>query len=166
MSKKRFTQQDLFNKGMTEVRPGVFKASAPERPNTTFAFGGKYELLVNPNTKPRMTQRDKWKKRPVVEKYYAFKDQINLEAKRLSMPDLPTVIKSIEFVIEVPKSLSNPKKKLRYGELHTQTPDLDNILKATQDSLCKEDSHIAKIEGPLLKRWAKEGECGKIIIEF
>ena len=36
-----------------------------------------YQFNVNPVAKPRMTQRDKWKKRPVVDKYYAYKDEMN-----------------------------------------------------------------------------------------
>ena len=38
---------------------------------------------INPVSKPRMTQRDVWKKRPVVVKYHAFCDE--MRASRLSL---------------------------------------------------------------------------------
>ena len=36
---------------------------------------------INPIGKPRMTQRDKWKHRPIVDQYFAFKDLLNQEAR-------------------------------------------------------------------------------------
>jgi len=127
-------------------------------------FGTKtYELIVDPNTKPRMTRSDKWKKRKCVVQYYGYKDIVKSEARRLKMPELPTILQSTIFVVPIPKSWSKKKKISLDGKLHTQRPDLDNYLKGLWDALCKEDSHIAKINGPLEKRWGKEG---KIIISF
>ncbi|GAG23977.1 unnamed protein product, partial [marine sediment metagenome] len=36
----------------------------------------KGSVKVTPNTKPRMTKRDKWKKRPCVIKYRKFCDEL------------------------------------------------------------------------------------------
>jgi len=33
---------------------------------------------INPVPKPRMTQSDKWKKRPPVLRYFAFKDECRI----------------------------------------------------------------------------------------
>ena len=41
-----------------------------------------YEILVTPNTKPRMTRADKWKQRPCVVQYRTFKDTLRLECKK------------------------------------------------------------------------------------
>ena len=35
-------------------------------------------LNILPVAKPRMTQRDKWQKRPVVEKYWRYKEDLKL----------------------------------------------------------------------------------------
>ena len=46
---------------------------------------------VAPFPKPRMTQRDKWKKRPIVIKYILFK-----EAPHQQRPDLDNLIKAFK----------------------------------------------------------------------
>ena len=40
-------------------------------------------IPVNPVSKPRMTQSDKWKQRPTVLKYRQFKDDMRLHASQL-----------------------------------------------------------------------------------
>ena len=116
-----------------------------------------YHFDVNPVAKPRMTQRDKWKKRSVVEKYHAYKDKMNLEAQKMDMPILPGVLNSLIFNVEMPQSWSKKKKEALNGRPHQQTPDLDNLLKAFQDALCHEDSHIYLIRAGLGKYWAHHG---------
>ena len=112
----------------------------------------------SPVAKPRMTKADKWKKRPVVEKYWRFKDAISKEAKK-------QVFKlgraySVTFTIELPKSMSLKQKKLRIGQPHMLRPDLDNLLKALNDCLMDEDSSIHYIV--CKKVW---GIDGKIIVK-
>jgi len=56
------------------------------------------------------------------------------------------------YYIPVPKSWSGKKKKLYHGTLHQRTPDIDNLVKATFDSLVREDKYIGHI-GSICKRW-------------
>lgn len=120
----------------------------------------EYIFNIDPNPKPRMTKRDRWKKRPVVNKYHSFKDLLRLEANKFGIQTLPGSIESLIFVIPMSDSWSE-KKKIKYDKTpHIQRPDLDNLLKAVQDCLCTEDSHIWNI-GTLRKVW---GRTGKIII--
>lgn len=119
-----------------------------------------YDIPVNPNTKPRMTKRDKWKHRPCVDQYYGFKDQIKLHANLLGLQTLPDSIESLIFVIQMPESWSEVKKMKHDRMPHKQKPDCDNFLKALMDSLCKEDKSIWHF-GLLEKRW---GRTGKILL--
>ena len=110
-----------------------------------------YAFDVTPVPKPRMTKADRWKKRAVVLRYFAFKEEICLKANVLGLK-LPGDIKRISFEIEMPRSWSKKKRDLMRGTKHEQRPDLDNLLKAVQDTLCEEDSHIWRI-GELKKTW-------------
>jgi Holliday junction resolvase RusA-like endonuclease len=122
-----------------------------------------YIFNVDPNTKPRMTQRDKWTTRPATSKYWGYKDNIKLQANLQGLHTLPTTIESIQFIIPMPQSWSKKKKAEMDGQLHESAPDCDNFLKGIFDALCTEDKHIALIKGPLSKRWGYEG---KIIIKI
>ncbi|MGD9600077.1 MAG: RusA family crossover junction endodeoxyribonuclease [Steroidobacteraceae bacterium] len=97
---------------------------------------------IRPNTKPRMTQRDSWKTPPrlCVAKYRAFKDELNIQAKKLNYVVTPVL--SITFVFSMPKSWSKKKRLEMDGAPHQSTPDLDNIMKAFKDSLCENDSFV------------------------
>jgi Holliday junction resolvase RusA-like endonuclease len=109
-----------------------------------------------------MTKRDKWKHRPVVDHYYAFKDQIRLQANIMGLRDLPGEIESITFIIPMADSWKEAKK-IKYDKSpHQQTPDLDNLNKALFDSLNVEDKNIWYV-GKNKKVW---GRSGKIIIEI
>lgn len=90
--------------------------------------------------KPRMTQRDKWKKRPSVEKYFACKDLIKLKAKKEKFSLAPDC--NVKVMIPMPKSWSKKKKKEMAGKPHTQKPDVDNLLKSVFDMLLPEDSYV------------------------
>ena len=115
------------------------------------------ELVINPVAKPRMTRSDIWKHRPIVDRYFAFKDHLNALC-RLNKFELPDKYR-VEFLIPMPESWSNSKRKGLLGKPHQQKPDLDNLLKALNDCLKVEDSGIWKIEAS--KIWWEEG---KIII--
>ena len=109
-------------------------------------------LAVDPVGKPRMTQRDRWKKRPVVLAYFAYRDEIKKQAEEWVPPDYGL---KILFVIPMPASWSGVKKAKMLGELHQQKPDIDNLLKAFFDCF-GEDCHIANVQAT--KRWGKTGE--------
>ena len=111
----------------------------------------KYQ--ITPVPKPRMTRRDKWLKppRPCVARYWEFCDLV--KANKIKLPESGS---RISFFIPMPKSWSSRKKEDYYGEPHQSRPDLSNLLKALEDCLYKEDSHIwsyASIE----KLWGYEG---------
>ncbi len=107
---------------------------------------GSFDILPVP--KPRMTQRDKWKQRDCVLRYYAFKDAVRLH--NVSLPNEYRVT----FYMPMPKSWSNKKKLELSGKPHTQKPDKDNLEKALLDSIYGEDSHIWS--GWARKIWAEE----------
>lgn len=118
----------------------------------------KIELLVAPVAKPRMTGSDRWKHRPVVDKYFAFKDVIvgMCNLTKFVLPDKYRV----EFYIKMPDSWSKWKRIDMVDKPHQQKPDLDNLVKSINDCLKKEDKTVYYIEAA--KFWSEEG---KIIIE-
>ena len=105
-----------------------------------------------------MTQRDKWKKREVVNRYYAYKDLLNLKANLCQYT--PEDKLRIEFYLRMPKSWSKKKRKQYLGKPHQQKPDIDNLVKAFLDCLLDDDSFVWDIKAA--KYWAKEG---RIIIQ-
>ena len=70
----------------------------------------RYELLIEPNTKPRMTRADKWKKRPCVVQYREFKDKLRIECKRVGLTTLQPQLESLIFYIPMPDSWSKKKE--------------------------------------------------------
>ena len=122
-------------------------------------------LNIPPCSKPRMTQRDRWKKRQCVLDFFAFRDRIKQEVNKIDtllIKESPfdwdnlTVI----FLVPMPKSWSKKKKALMVGKPMQQRPDLDNYLKGLFDATHEEDSSIWKVTAS--KIWT---DCtGKIII--
>lgn len=111
--------------------------------------------FIEPCSKPRMTQGDKWKKRPVVLRYYAFKEQCRLN--RVVVPESGA---TVTFYISMPKSWTKKKKKEMKGEAHQQKPDIDNLIKALLDAVYDDDSCVWDIRAR--KVWSDQG---MIIIE-
>lgn len=104
---------------------------------------------IDPVPKPRMTVSDKWKKRPCVERYWAYKDLLRTFDIQLPVPY------KITFYLPMPKSWSKKKKDEHFGQPHLQKPDKDNLEKALLDGLLDEDSHVWS--GWAEKRWAFAG---------
>jgi Holliday junction resolvase RusA-like endonuclease len=109
---------------------------------------------ITPVPKPRMTQRDKWKRRPIVERYFAFRDEIRLAGVRLPLAGAYVI-----FEIPMPKSWSKKKKKNMTGMPHQQKPDIDNYIKGLLDAVFEDDSKVWDIRAA--KKW---GPTGNIII--
>lgn len=110
---------------------------------------------ITPVPAPRMTQADRRPpKRPAVARYHAFQDECRLYRVDLKPGD------SVEFVLPMPQSWSKRKKLKMAGKPHEQKPDLDNLLKALQDSVLPEDKHMWKYS-KVEKRW---GVVGGIVI--
>jgi Holliday junction resolvase RusA-like endonuclease len=112
------------------------------------------ELKITPVAKPRMTRSDTWKKRPVTNKYWEFKDKLILLCKEQNfvLGDRYGVI----FFMPMPTTWSYKKKQEMIGKPHQQKPDLDNILKAVNDCLKPKDQTIYEIEAS--KIWWEEGK--------
>jgi Holliday junction resolvase RusA-like endonuclease len=105
---------------------------------------------INPVSKPRMTQRDRWAKRDSVLRYFAFRDAFRPVMENLEPLEGIMVI----FVIPMPKSWSEKKKLAMCGKPHKVRPDIDNFLKAILDCL-SEDKHIYQVV--MEKRWGYTG---------
>jgi Holliday junction resolvase RusA-like endonuclease len=102
-------------------------------------------------SKPRMTQRDRWAKRPCVVKYYKFCDELR---DAIDVVGLDVARLDLVFHIQMAKSWSNKKKA------HRQKPDADNLLKAFADALLKDDSGVCDMRSR--KMWTD----GPSFIEF
>lgn len=105
---------------------------------------------INPVSKPRMTQRDKWAKRPCVMRFFAFRDEV-----RLAGVKVPVCGAHITFHIQMPKSWSKKKKAEMDGTGHQQKPDKDNLEKALLDSVYEEDCVVW--DSRVTKIWAYQG---------
>jgi Holliday junction resolvase RusA-like endonuclease len=120
----------------------------------------KYTFEIKCLPKPRMTRRDKWKHRPIVDHYYAFKDELKLKANKVGLRDLTDKIE-VHCIFEVPASWPKKKKLAMIGQPHKQTPDHDNILKGICDIFEKNDAHI--YDGRCTKFWGEKDSLTIII---
>lgn len=115
---------------------------------------------VDPVAKPRMTQRDRWKKRASVLRYFAYRDAIRAQAGTFQL--LGTL--TIAFYLPVPKSWSGVKKDRLIDKPHEQRPDLSNLIKGFEDCFDHlegwDDSMVWRINAQ--KRWTREGD-GRIV---
>lgn len=125
-----------------------------EHPTVTFTISG------NPLGKPRMSQRDKWKKRPAVLRYRAWADAARASAPA-GLPQRPVRVDWRAF-IAMPKSWPKRRKVKMAGQLHQAKPDRDNIDKALLDSLWPQDSFVAV--GLIEKRW-EDGKGPRLEVE-
>lgn len=92
---------------------------------------------VVPVPKPRMTQRDKWQKRPAVMRYRAFCD--DLRARKCTFPESGS---HVIFHMPMPKSWSKKKRAEMLGQPHRQKPDRDNLEKALMDAVYENDESV------------------------
>jgi len=115
-----------------------------------------YRMEFTPVGKPRMTQRDKWLNPPRAEVVRYRLAQRALEA--YCMANHFTLGDEIiaTFVLPMPNSWSEKKKKLMDGTPHQQKPDIDNILKFVADTL-KPDGDQCIHSVVVKKVWGREG---------
>ena len=116
----------------------------------------KIVFKISPQPKSRLTQRDQWKERPAVSRYFAFRDHVKYLVRMKGLQGIPGAIECITFFVAMPQSWSIKKQAEMNGKPHQQVPDLDNYLKGFLDALCIEDKHIHYI-GNLQKVWAEAG---------
>ena len=118
------------------------------------AMNGVFYPIV-PYPKPRMSQRDRWKKRPCVLRYRAFCDEVRLRRVVLPIPS------KVTFLIGMPRSWAQAKRDEFDGQLHeAERSDVDNLLKALLDGLYRKDGHVASVWPE--KRWTS-GQPGILI---
>ncbi|MAD98888.1 MAG: hypothetical protein CMB99_16300 [Flavobacteriaceae bacterium] len=113
---------------------------------------------VTPNTKPRMTRRDKWADRPCVVKYREY----SRDLQHLGLT-LPVGCHHIVFVMPMPASWTEKERDKMRHQPHQQTPDRDNLDKALLDSVFVHakggDAHVW--DGRITKIW---GDRGAVLI--
>ena len=102
-----------------------------------------------------MVHSDRWKKRPAVLRYFAFKDELKTLVKGSLEPTF-----EVTFYLPMPKSWNQVKRKAMNGLPHQQRPDVDNLCKAFMDALCEEDSHVYRVT--MSKYWAQTGSIDLI----
>jgi Holliday junction resolvase RusA-like endonuclease len=108
-------------------------------------------VLGTPLGKPRMTRRDKWKKRPCVMRYREWADKVRAAAGTVPPAER---VKSLSWVatFEPPASWSKKRWSKAIGTLHQVKPDRDNLDKGILDILYpRGDQAIA--HGTITKRW-------------
>lgn len=105
---------------------------------------------ITPVPAPRMTQSDRWKERPCVLRYFAFRDECRLRRVNVQNGDW------ITFVLPMPKSWSEKKKAFHDGQPHTQKPDKDNLEKGLLDACFDDDCGIHDTRTS--KIWGRRGE--------
>lgn len=104
---------------------------------------------IDPVAAPRQTRRDKFKPSLAVLRYRAFKDHLRLFVKELPCPLM------LIFILPMPESWTDKKKKQMLHMPHTQKPDIDNLQKAVMDAIYQDDAHIHTVMAT--KVWGKRG---------
>ncbi len=144
----------------TPPAPKQAPESLPEAKNGDVNGGLKVKTIqftarIAPMGAVRLNRYDKWKKRPVVLRYHAFRDSLRL-AMQTQVGQIPPPDELIvKAFIRMPDSWPKNKKARLVGERHKQKPDADNLGKAAQDALWEDDSVISDLI--ISKRWCAPG---------
>lgn len=112
---------------------------------------------IVPIPAPRLVHSDKWKKRPIAIRYFEYKERIKALALELGYELTPVL--NILFIMPMPRTWTYKKKESLVNMPHQQTPDIDNLIKGTMDSMITQDNFVWSINAS--KIW---GERGCIII--
>lgn len=117
-------------------------------------------IEIDPMGAPRMSQRDRWtnveagKGRPVVLRYFAYRDKLNEALPGYKLPQRL----SLTYFIPMPKSWTKHKRSLMAGSPHASKPDADNLAKGFMDAFKVEgqdDRHVAVLH--VEKYWSYQG---------
>ncbi len=121
-------------------------------------------IPIIPMGAPRMTRLDRWtdvakgKGRPVVLRYFKYRDELRLWLPGYRLPDRL----ELTFLIPMPKSWSKKKRAELVGCPHQDTPDTDNLVKGFMDAFNRDehgdkltDCHVYAITAE--KYWAEQG---------
>jgi len=112
------------------------------------------ELIIpgTPIPKPRMTQRDRWKNRPCVRRFFAFRDLVRGHLPKDFPPNLQCL--NVVFFLPFPKSYSRKKREALAGTPNREKPDLDNLVKSLLDCCVLEDKQVSSIMAE--KKWCDQ----------
>tara|TARA_Y100000296_G_C5105358_1_gene222250 strand:- start:546 stop:914 length:369 start_codon:yes stop_codon:yes gene_type:complete len=113
-----------------------------------------FQIDIIPVPKPRMTQSDRWSKRDRVSKYWVYAEELRLRTGGIKFSSF---VLEASFILPMPKSWSEKKKKEMEGRPHQSTPDLSNLVKAFEDALWKDDACIYQYKN-VTKYWGREGK--------
>lgn len=108
-------------------------------------------IEIEPMGYVRRTRADSWKKRPVVLNYYAYMDELRLKLRNFELSSRYRIVFGIPF----PKSYNEKKRTKLDDTPHMLRPDLDNLIKAFQDAMLKEDGMVYEIHAK--KLWSRKG---------
>jgi len=111
---------------------------------------GVQRIEIVPVAKPRMTRRDRWRRRPGVLAYRAYCDELRL--RRVWVPECGACV---TFVLPMPRSWSQARRRQQVDQPHRCKPDLDNLVKGLLDALYEDDSCVHDLCAR--KRWGKKG---------
>jgi Holliday junction resolvase RusA-like endonuclease len=123
-----------------------------------------FTIPGDPIGKPRMTQRDKWRRRPVVVAYRAWADVARLAASRVLVKlagGAPGVLRAQAF-FEMPSSWPRKRQAAMAGQPHRVKPDVDNVAKAILDALIQHDQVVHELH--VTKRW-DDGAGARLVVE-
>lgn len=112
----------------------------------------EYVFDIKPVPKPRMTRADKWKKRPIVLHYWAYKAELRLKANTKGLKNLSGKL-DLHFSIPIPESWSNKKRIEFNGKPHQPLDgtDIDNLVKGVLDTFEYNDSFVYDVHAT--KHW-------------
>lgn len=113
----------------------------------------KFTVPGIPVSCPRMTQRDKWMKRPCVMRYREYSDRLR---KFINLNDMYVGKITMKFYMPMPESWSVKKIQLMAGRPHRVKPDRNNLEKGVEDALLKNDSMVWWSQAE--KYWAQPGQ--------
>lgn len=108
---------------------------------TDIGLPGGYDLAaffdIDPTVKPRETRKDRWNPRPSVQKFRAFRDHMRLlsNTKGLDGINYPKAGTWLIFLVPMPKSWNDRKKRDHNLTGKASTPDVDNLCKGFLDAL-------------------------------
>lgn len=103
--------------------------------------------------KPRMTQSDRWNKRPPVLRYRASCDELRLRNAQLPHQYIVVVFRAM------PATWTAKQRAERDGTPCLVKPDVSNLIKSLEDALHAKDQHI--FDGRGRKLW---GHTDRLII--
>ena len=124
-----------------------------------------FDITPVPASRPRFKRFGKPYNAKNYDRFKAYMATLIAMSKTIHILEKPVEM-GFHFYMPMAKSWSKKKKEKMRGQLHTQTPDLDNLIKACKDCLTghayKDDCHVASYSYARME-WSDEG---KIVIEL